>query len=177
MGTPRNKKREKYKLNKTSKIFTIPAIDKDIIAEIDLNAIKNNINYLTEKTKTNLMPVLKGNAYGHGIIEMARILRKFKVKYIGVATVGEAILLRNSGDKGEILAWLYDIEGPDLYDAFRRNINVAIFDEKHIPIIETMVPKNKRVPITLFVDTGINRAGIPYTAAYQAAIDINRVFL
>ena len=169
------RKGRRINLDKSSKIFSIPGIDKDIKAEIDITAIRNNIDYLKNKTKTEIMPVLKGDAYGHGLIEISRILRKFKTKYIGVATVGEAILLRDSGDKGRILAWLYDIDSQELYNAFRMNIDIAIFDETHISKIEKMVPRNKKVKITVFVDTGINRAGIPYEKAYDAAIKINRI--
>ena len=108
-------KRNKIKKNKTCKINYIPASDKDITAIIDVNAIKHNIDYLKKKCGTDLMPVLKADAYGHGLLEMAKILRKLKIKYIGVATLGEAIVLRKNGDKGRILAWLYDIDGDDLF--------------------------------------------------------------
>jgi alanine racemase len=119
------------------------------------------------------MPVLKADAYGHGLIDMAKILRKIKIKYIGVATLGEAILLRKSGDKGRILAWLYDIDGPELHEAFKLNIDVAIFDDKTIPKFINLIPNNKKINVTMFVDTGINRAGIQYDKALQACKDIS----
>ena len=65
------------------------------------------------------MPVLKADAYGHGLIDMAKILRSLGIKHIGVATLGEAILLRKSGDKGRILGWLYDIDNPEVVDTNR----------------------------------------------------------
>ena len=55
---------------------TLPTSDKDIKAIIDVNAIRNNVNFLKKKTGLDLMPVLKADAYGHGLIEMAKILRK-----------------------------------------------------------------------------------------------------
>lgn len=169
-NTKKNKKKTK---NKTCKINYIPSIDKDIKAVIDVNAIKNNINFLKKKSGTDLMPVLKADAYGHGLIDMAKILRKIKIKYIGVATLGEAILLRKSGDKGRILAWLYDIDGPELHEAFKLNIDVAIFDDKTIPKFINLIPNNKKINVTMFVDTGINRAGIQYDKALQACKDIS----
>ena len=144
--------------NKTCKVTYIPASDKDIKAVIDINAIRNNINFLKKKSGTDLMPVLKADAYGHGLIEMAKILRKLGIKYIGVATLGEAILLRKSGDKGRILSWLYDIDGHEFNDGLKLNLDIAIFDEKLIPKIESMIPKGKKVKVTMFVDTGINRS-------------------
>ena len=158
--------------NKTCKITQIPTSDKDIKAVIDVNAIKSNINLLKKKSGTDLMPVLKADAYGHGIIEMAKILRKIGIKYIGVATLGEAILLRKSGDKGRVLSWLYDIDGQEIKDGIKLGLDISICDEKIIPKLEKMIPKGKKIKITMFVDTGINRAGISYDNALQAFKDV-----
>jgi alanine racemase len=160
--------------NKTCKITQIPTSDKDIKAVIDVNAIKNNINLLKKKSGTDLMPVLKADAYGHGIIEMSKILRKLGIKYIGVATLGEAILLRKSGDKGRVLSWLYDIDGQEIKDGIKLGLDISICDEKLIPKLEKLIPKGKKIKITMFVDTGINRAGIPYENALQAFKDVSQ---
>lgn len=160
--------------NKTCKVSQIPTSDKDIKAIIDVNAIRNNVNYLKKKTGTDLMPVLKADAYGHGLIEMSKILRKIGIKYIGVATLGEAILLRKSGDKGRVLSWLYDIEGQEIKDGIKLGLDIAIFDENLIPKLEKLIPKGKKIKITMFVDTGINRAGIPYEKALQAFKDVSQ---
>jgi len=120
------------------------------------------------------MPIIKADSYGHGIIDMSKILRNLNIKYLGVATAGEAILLRNNGDKGRILFWLYDINSPELKEAIEKGLDIAIFDESHIPIIERLVFPGKKAKITLHVDTGINRAGIPYDKAFNAAININK---
>lgn len=167
----KNRKNRKIK-NKTCKVNYIPASDKDIKAVIDVNAVRNNINYLRKKTGTDLMPVLKADAYGHGLIDMSKILRKLGIKYIGVATLGEAILLRKSGDKGRILSWLYDIDGKEFDDGLKLNLDIAIFDEKLIPKIKSMIPKGKKIKVTIFIDTGINRAGIPYENCIQAFKDV-----
>lgn len=170
MKTLKNKKFR----NKTAKIYAIPSCDKDIKGVIDINAIRNNINYLKKKTGTDVMPVLKADAYGHGLVQMAKIMRQLGIKYIGVATLGEAILLRDSGDKGRVLAWLYDIDGDELKNALHMDIDIAIFDEKTIPKFISLIPKNKTINVTMFVDTGINRAGIPYDKAYDAFIEVNK---
>ncbi len=160
--------------NKTSKVYSIPSYDKDIKGIIDVNAIRKNINYLKKKSGTDLMPVLKADAYGHGAVEMAKILRSLGIKYIGVATLGEAIMLRDSGDKGRILAWLYDVNGDELKQALHMDIDIAIFDEKTIPKFISLIPKNKKINVTMFVDTGINRAGISYDKAYDAFIEVSK---
>lgn len=147
------------------KINYIPSADKDITAIIDVNAIKSNIEFLKNKSGTDLMPVLKADAYGHGLLEMAKILRRLEIKYIGVATLGEAILLRKNGDKGRILGWLFDIDGQEIKDALNLDIDIAICDDTIIPKFVKLIPKNKQIKVTVFVDTGINRAGVPYEKA------------
>ena len=166
--TRKNKKR----LCKKCKINYIPSSDKDIKATIDINALRHNINYLANKAGTDLMPILKADAYGHGLIDMARILRNMGIKYIGVATLGEAILLRESGDKGRVLSWLYDIDGHEIEDSLGMDLDIGIFDEKLIPRLEKMISPGKKIKVTLFVDTGINRASIPYDKAIQAFKDV-----
>ena len=176
MKTKRSTKFVKNKTKKaTSCLYNIPKIYKNITGIIDINAIKHNHTFFKKMAKTDIMPVLKADAYGHGIVDMAKILRKLHVKYLGVATVGEAILLRNNGDKGRILCWLYDIDSPEIKDALKMDIDIAIIDETFIPIIEKMVPSGKKAKITLFVDTGINRAGVSYDKSYQAAVDISKI--
>ena len=154
--------------NKPCSINYIPAFDKNIQAVISISAIKHNIDYIKKTCGTELMPVLKADAYGHGLTEMAKIMRHFKVKYIGVATLGEAILLRKSGDKGRVLAWLYDIDGQEIIDALKMDIDISICDENIIPKFLDLIPNNKIINVTVFVDTGINRAGVPYDKALDA---------
>ena len=86
-----------------SKTLVIPPQDEIITATIRTKDIEHNLNELKKMAKTDIMPVLKANAYGHGLAEIAKIVRKLGIKHIGVATLGEAILLRNNGDKGRIL--------------------------------------------------------------------------
>lgn len=168
------KKNTKRISNKTSKnrLIQIPPLFKDITATIDADAIRHNIDYLRKKTGTDVMPVIKANAYGHGITGISKILRGHGVKYIGVATLGEAILLRNSGDKGNIVAWLYDINGPEVKQAILDNIEISIIDESHIPIISKLTPPGKVTNVHIFVDTGIDRAAIPYNKSVDAAKSI-----
>jgi len=166
MKTTKKIKSHKNKTRKCNlKVNDIPSLYKDIEAIIDINAVKNNVNYLKKKSGTDIMPVLKADAYGHGLKKMAKILRSIGIKYIGVATLGEAILLRSNGDNGRILSWLYDIDGDELPVAFKLNLDIAIFDETTIPKFIQLIPKNKKIKVTVFVDTGINRAGVPYDKA------------
>jgi alanine racemase len=145
---------------------------KMITATIDLSAIRHNLFFLQKKSKAEVMVVLKAIAYGLGMIEIAKYCRHLGVSYLGVATVDEALELRKYGDRGKILAWLYDIHSTNIKDAITQDIELAIFDETHIPIISAIIPSRKIANVHLFVDTGINRNGIKYENAIECALQI-----
>ena len=89
-----------------------PAIDpRTASALIDLDAFVANIETLrAHVAPTAVMVVVKADAYGHGMIECARVAREAGADWLGVATPEEALALREAGDRGHLLAWLY---GPD----------------------------------------------------------------
>lgn len=67
-------------------------------AEVDLNAIKHNLDILRLATPdTMMMPVIKAGAYGHGLERVARHLDHEGIPFLGVANVGEARLVKQSG--------------------------------------------------------------------------------
>jgi len=175
-NTKRNKytrKRHTHIVNQIDEEYISPH-HKDITATIDADAIRHNIDYLRKVSKTDVMPVLKANAYGHGIVPISKIVRNHNVKMIGVATIGEALTLRKNGDKGHIVAWLYDVTTRELKDAIQKNIDISVIDQKHIPIICKLAARSgKKVRIHIFADTGIDRAAIPYSEVIHAAIQLS----
>ena len=164
-------KNKKITKNKTIKNHQKIKNQNIITATINIDALCKNIKYIKQKSKTDIIPVLKANAYGHGMVEIAKILRKKQIELIGVATLEEALILRKSGDKGRILYWIYDLYNPNF--KVYPDLDIGIVDENHIDKLSTIIPKNKKCNIHLFVDTGINRAGIPYEYALSAAKKIN----
>ena len=167
------RKQRKYYTTPKDEEYISPE-HKNITATIDADAIRHNIDYLRKVSKIDVMPVLKANAYGHGIVSVSRILRNHNVKMIGVATIGEALMLRKHGDTGHIVAWLYDINGKELKDAIQKNIDISVIDQKHIPTICKLASRSgKKVRIHIFADTGIDRAAIPYSEVIHAAIQLS----
>ena len=172
MLTKRRKlsKTKKRQVSKTNKMMISNSHRfKNITATIDADCIRHNINYLQNKCGTEIMPVIKANAYGHGMIQMSKILRNAGINMIGVATLGEAIYLRENGDTGIIVAWLYDIHSPEVKIAIQKNIDISIIDENHIDTLLSLIPKKTQLRVHLFVDTGINRAAVPYSKAIHVA--------
>ena len=73
--------------------------------EISEKAILNNLKELRKNTggKVIIAPCIKGNAYGHGIVEMARLLNNNGINWLCVTSIEEAALLRASKINGKIL--------------------------------------------------------------------------
>jgi alanine racemase len=170
----RSKTKKQTRQTRTKRRKVSSSSTKNIKGQVSIKALKHNLVNLKKMAGTEIMPVIKADAYGHGLVEMAKILRKLGTKYIGVATIGEAIILRNSGDKGRVLAWLYDINTNEVKEAVLKGIDIGVFDDKHIPSLSKQITKGHIAKIHLFVDTGINRNGIPYEKAIEAAKHITR---
>ena len=63
---------------------------------IDLDAIEKNIAAVKEKTGLPVMGIIKADAYGHGAIQVARLLQD-KCAFFGVSSMLEAMELRRAG--------------------------------------------------------------------------------
>ena len=63
---------------------------------IDMDAILQNFDAVRSKTRVPIMAIIKADAYGHGAVQIARLLEP-KVAFFGVSGVGEALELRQSG--------------------------------------------------------------------------------
>lgn len=71
--------------------------------EVDLNAIKNNIQLISKSTNSAVMAVVKANGYGHGIVEVAKASESAGVAWLGVAMIDEAKQIREAGVMTDIL--------------------------------------------------------------------------
>lgn len=85
--------------------MTRPTTFRPTYLEIDLEAIRSNIQSLQKKLRegTTIIPVVKANAYGHGAIEVVKYLEKHGLHFFAVATPDEAVELREAGSKSDIL--------------------------------------------------------------------------
>ena len=130
--------------------------------EVDLDIIKHNINEIRKviDKSTKLGAVVKANAYGHGAIEVSKVLEEENVDYICVAGLNEAVELRKNNIKLPILVMGYT---PDdcLEIAIQNNITLTIFSKEQAEILSNKSKKiNQKSKIHLKVDTGFNRLGL-----------------
>ena len=137
---------------------------------IDLDAIAKNLNTMRAKTahpkasggasKTAMvMAVVKADAYGHGMIPVAKKLEAAGADYLGVADIAEALQLREAGIDLPILAWLHSAE-ENFLDAISNGVELGVANLDQLERIAKAAAHTGRVArIHLNIDTGLGRNG------------------
>ncbi|MBN2176913.1 MAG: alanine racemase [Demequinaceae bacterium] len=127
---------------------------------VDYDAIAHNVGVLAERAAgAQVMAVVKGDGYGHGLIETARAARRGGASWLGVAQPGEALTLRAADDAGPLLTWLY---GPEVPAAalIRHGIDVSVGS---LPVLEAIMrgadEAGQPARLHVCVDTGLGREG------------------
>ncbi|MEA4926086.1 MAG: alanine racemase [Syntrophomonadaceae bacterium] len=130
-------------------------------AEIDLRAIRSNVAGIKKllSPQTRLMSVVKANAYGHGMLEVARTCLEEGATYLGVANLREALTLREEGITAQILVLGY--VSPECAGLMVDNrIDATVFDrDTALVLSQAAVSLDKEARVHLKIDTGMGRIG------------------
>ena len=129
-------------------------------AEINTDAIEHNFNELKKcvNTDVKLCAVIKADGYGHGAVEIARLLEG-KADYFAVATTDEAIELRNADINTPIIILTYS-NSDDYEILIKNNITLTVFSyESAAKLNATAKTFNIKAKIHIAVDTGMTRIG------------------
>ncbi|WP_321405085.1 alanine racemase [Maridesulfovibrio sp.] len=127
--------------------------------EVDLNAIRHNYRLLCEKG-SRVYGVIKADAYGHGLIEVARALEEEGADTFAVGTVGEGMQLRESGCDKRIISLLGPLNEEDCFNASRSRIIPFIGEFEQLEMLAGVVSaQGSKVEICLKFDTGMSRLG------------------
>lgn len=138
-------------------------IYKRVYAEIDLDAIENNMESMKANMSEHakMFGVIKMDGYGHGSVPIAQCMEEKEYVYgYAVATIDEAHVLRGAGMQKPILVLGYTF--PDSYEMLaREEIRPAVFREDSIePLVQAAKKTNKNIKVHVKVDTGMGRIGI-----------------
>ncbi|KAK3606957.1 hypothetical protein CHS0354_018553 [Potamilus streckersoni] len=108
------------------------------------------------------VPVVKADAYGHGLSETAKILTEEGAERLGVAFADEALLLRKSGIRSSVLVMTVSEE--NYYEnLITENIEFSISDISDLyAVSKTAVRIGKNARVHIKTDTGMGRNGIRY---------------
>lgn len=129
-------------------------------AKIDLQAIGDNIEELKRLANTQVMAVVKADAYGHGMVEVAKEAVYHGVKYFAVATADEACELRKNIEECEILI-LSSVEEDSYELLISSGITLTVYTPKDIYAInEAALKLGTYALINIKIDTGMGRIGL-----------------
>ncbi|MCM8766110.1 MAG: alanine racemase [Candidatus Omnitrophica bacterium] len=136
-------------------------------AEVDLSSIGFNLNQIKKflSSETKIMPVVKADAYGHGLVEVCRYLTSQGIEQLGIATVDEGIELRENGIGASLFLlgniFPEEIEGVIEYNLIPTLCNLEIAQRLN----ERAREKNIFVKAQVKIDTGMGRIGVLYKEA------------
>jgi alanine racemase len=130
-------------------------------AEIDLAAFRSNVSTLQRHAGVPVMVIVKADGYGHGMLECAREARTAGAEWLGVATPTEALQLREAGDSGLLLAWLYGVD-EDLAPLVAADVDLSAQSVDQIGrLVAAAAMTERRARVHLKIDTGLSRNGAP----------------
>ena len=133
-------------------------------AKINVNALMHNYNITRARLPENvkILAVVKANAYGHGAVEIAKLLDD-KCDFFGVACVEEAIELKLAGIKSKILI-LGHVFTENYEKVVEMDIRIPIFSfEDAQKLSAEAVKQGKKAYFHYCVDTGMSRIGFQVT--------------
>ena len=132
--------------------------------EIDLHSIKSNLATVKSIVGDNVsvLAIVKADAYGHGAVTVSKTLISCGLEMLGVATLEEAMELRESGINHPIII-LGGIQKDELDDVIKHGIIPTVYDLEILEELSNAAKKiNKNYIYHLKIDTGMSRLGIKH---------------
>jgi alanine racemase len=132
---------------------------------IDLAALAGNLRQVRNLvgTNTRIMGVVKSDAYGHGLLEVARVLEKNEIDCLGVAYLHEALSLREGGVRLPIVILCGIRTQEESRQVIEMGLTPVLFDLSAAEILsQECIRQGKTIHIHLKVDTGMGRLGVPW---------------
>jgi alanine racemase len=158
---------------KKGSVVVMDAFYRETWAEIDVEAIFQNVNHVRELIPSHktLIAVVKANAYGHGDKEVAEIALKAGADMLAVAFLDEAIALRRKGIKESILV-LGAVPIPYIQTALEWDVTVTAYSKAWIEEASSILGADSQLHMHLKIDTGMGRLGIRTKEELHEAMSI-----
>jgi alanine racemase len=137
--------------------------------EVDLGALRHNVVAIRRRIgSAKLMAVVKADAYGHGLPQVASTLMQCGVDAFAVATLSEALILRHVGGSGWPILLFGSALPFEVAKIVEQNITPTISTLDEAQLFETEAAlQNKRISVQVEIDTGMGRVGFWHEDAVQ----------
>ncbi len=130
-------------------------------AEIDLDALQHNVEEIRKRIKksTRVLAVIKADAYGHGAVGIVQELLRCGVADFAVASVNEAVQLRQAGIQGNLLILGYTPD-ENLFQVVEAGVQQTLYSLSQAKLLQEIAAvQGRTIGIHLKVDTGMHRLG------------------
>jgi alanine racemase len=138
------------------------------VAEVNLDAVRHNVR-LMKPVRSELMAVVKANAYGHGAVEVARAALEAGAAWLGVALVEEGQALREAGIDAPVLV-LSEFPAGSEGEALRAGLTPSLYTEAGLRLLAAAAG-GRRIGVHVKVDTGMHRVGLYPPESLNAYLD------
>jgi alanine racemase len=129
---------------------------------LDEDALINNLEVVKKySVNCGILAIIKSNAYGHGILNIAKILNKENIRF-GVSSLDEAVLLRKAGFKQQILLLSGAFWFNNIVLIIQYKITIIIGSIHEFNLLLSWIKRNnlvKLIKVHIDIDTGIGRSG------------------
>lgn len=148
-----------------------------VVAEIDISALRRNLYELRQivGARTNIMAIVKADAYGHGALEISKAAASAGAEWLGVATLTEAMQLRTLASNASICI-LSPIHRDEVEEVVLNRFVPVIGDfETALALSKAAQKLRLNLKVHIEVDTGMGRSGCLPEQAVKLADMINRL--
>lgn len=149
-----------------------------VVSEIDLDAIAYNVRQIRKITdsKSQIMTIVKADAYGHGAVEIAKVALYNGSSALGVAIVDEGVQIRKNNISVPILILGYTPESK-LEEVVKYDLIQTVFTYEMADAVSRAATKlQKTAQIHIKLDTGMGRIGFfPDSKSVDTILEINKL--
>ena len=136
--------------------------------EIDLDAIGHNINEVKKRTNGEIIPCVKSNAYGHGVVACVAYMIKKGIRKVLVAKLGEALQLRDAGLDVDIITLDPLFTSKQFDTIVEQDVVQTIYQKKPAEMLSEAAERlGKEARVWVKVDTGLGRVGVRWSRAVE----------
>ncbi len=134
--------------------------------EVDLDTVGHNLDQVKAATGREIIPCVKSNAYGHGLVPVAAYMARWGVKRVLVAKLWEAKQLRDAGLDVDIVN-MDPLFAPQQYEyVVEHGITQTVYQRKTAELLSEAARKQrKKAKVWVKVDTGLGRVGVRWGEA------------
>ncbi|MBF0485313.1 MAG: alanine racemase [Candidatus Omnitrophica bacterium] len=153
--------------------------------QIDLKAVRHNFSEIRKlafqqlepriNREVDILSVVKADAYGHGMVEVAHVIEKEGGRFFAVSNVEEAIELREAGCKKRIV--LFETTLPELApQIIKYDLTPGVCTMELARAIDRLARRlKKKIPVHVKIDTGMGRLGVWHEEAVDFVRALNRL--